>query len=90
MPFLRALSPDLAAHDISDENFVAFIDNLAVTMIAPMPFQVLDMGGVVAGFVPNLIAQLVGGGVQLTSGVGSAAFIIRHTRKYFAYVNQQY
>ncbi|KAI9693544.1 MAG: hypothetical protein M1820_009159 [Bogoriella megaspora] len=90
MPFLRAWSPDLAAHDINQQDFVAFIDNLAVAMMAPAPFQILDMGSMVAGFIPNSIAQFVSGGVGLASGIGSAAFIIVRTKKYLARVNEEF
>ena len=90
MPFLRAYSPDLATHDINAEDFVAFIDNLAVAMIAPAPFQILDLGGMAAGFVPSGIAQLVSTGVGLASGVGKAAFIIARTKKYFTRVNKEF
>lgn len=90
MPFLRAYSPDLAAHDIDETDFVAFIDNLAVAMMAPAPFQALSAGSMVVGFVPSGIAQLVSMGVSVASGVGSAGFIVARTKKYMARVNKEF
>lgn len=90
MPFVRGYSPELAAHDVNKEDFAAFIDNLAIAIAAPAPFQVLQMGSMVAGFVPNGIAQLVSMGVGVAAGAGQAAFIIARSKKYFARVNAEF
>ncbi|KAF4815604.1 hypothetical protein CGCSCA5_v007118 [Colletotrichum siamense] len=73
LPFMRAYSPDLRAHDIHEEDFVGFIDNLTVAQGPPAPLAALNAAGTIVGYVPNHWAQLAGGITNLTVGVGSAA-----------------
>jgi hypothetical protein len=49
MPFMRAFSPDLQLHDINAQEFLAFLDNLAVAEAAPVPLQALNMAGSFVG-----------------------------------------
>jgi hypothetical protein len=45
LPFLRAYSPALRAHDIHETDFLAFVDNLTIAQAPSPPFQVLDIAG---------------------------------------------
>lgn len=51
LPFLRAYSPDLQVHDVPVEEFIAFIDNLAVVETVPAPLRALNIAGTAIGFV---------------------------------------
>lgn len=51
LPFVRAFSPDLRPYGVSENDFVDFIDNLAVAQAAPAPLKVLDAAGHIVGLV---------------------------------------
>ncbi|KAK2740956.1 hypothetical protein CKAH01_18555 [Colletotrichum kahawae] len=90
LPFMRAYSPDLRAHDIHEEDFVGFIDNLTVAQGPPAPLAALNAAGTVIGYVPNHWAQLAGGLTNLTAGVGSAATRIIRSKIFLEKVNKEY
>jgi hypothetical protein len=45
LPFLRAYSPALRAHDIHETDFLAFVDNLTIAQAPSPPLQVLNIAG---------------------------------------------
>ncbi|KAF4832280.1 hypothetical protein CGCTS75_v004520 [Colletotrichum tropicale] len=90
LPFMRAYSPDLRAHDIHEEDFVGFIDNLTVAQGPPAPLAALNAAGTIVGYVPNHWAQLAGGITNLTVGVGSAATRIIRSKVFLEKVNKEY
>lgn len=45
MPFMRAYSPALRSFGIAEEDFLTFIDHLAVAEAAPAPLQALGVVG---------------------------------------------
>ena len=90
LPFTRAYSPALSAHDITVTAFMEFIDNLTVVQ-APNPvFKVADIAGMGVGFVPWHWAQLTGTSIQVVSGLGTAAVSIARTRVFLKEVNAQF
>ena len=48
--FSRAWAPELASHNVTPDEFLAFIDHLNVCKAASPPFQVLNLAGTVLGF----------------------------------------
>ena len=89
LPFIRAYSPVLRAHDISPKTFVEFIDNLCVVQ-APNPVgQVANIAGMGIGFVPYHWAQLAGTSIQFAAGLGNAAISITRTRLFLKTVNEK-
>jgi hypothetical protein len=51
LPFLRAYAPVLQHVNVSAEDFVAFIDNLAVVQTQPALLQALNIVGTGIGFM---------------------------------------
>lgn len=51
VPFARAFSEALKAYDVTEEEWLAFIDNLNVVATANPPLQVLDLAGNIVGFL---------------------------------------
>lgn len=90
LPFLRAYSPVLRAHDINETDFLAFIDNLAVAQAGSPVFQAVNAAGMGLGFVPYHWAQAAGTGIQVAAGVGTAAVAAIRTKKFLAESNEQY
>ncbi|KAF3034331.1 Serine/arginine repetitive matrix protein 2 [Didymella heteroderae] len=87
---MRAYSPELKEHNISEEEFIAFIDNLAIAQAPPAPFQILDVAGHAVGFVPHHWAMFAGAGMNFAAGVGTAAVSYGRTRYFLEKVNREY
>jgi hypothetical protein len=48
---MRAYAPELQRLGVSAEDFMAFIDNLAVVQTDPTPLQALNIAGTGIGFM---------------------------------------
>ncbi|KAF3049356.1 hypothetical protein E8E11_005380 [Didymella keratinophila] len=90
LPFMRVYSPDLRQHGISEEDFVAFVDNLAVAQAPPAPLQILSVTGQAVGFVPHHWAVFAGAGINVAAGMGTAAVSYGRTRFFLEKVNREY
>lgn len=90
MPFTRAWAPELAAHDITAEEFLTFIDNLNIVSTAAPPFQLVSMTGMVVGGVPLPFFGLAG---TATKGLASAGTIVTsklRQHRYLKHSNQEF
>ena len=86
---MRAYVPELGAHGIREADFVTFIDGLNEAFIAHPLFQGLGIvGGVMSMFYGVTPVQWAGAGLQVASGVASAATSYFRTRAYIKAVNQ--
>ncbi|KAH8697588.1 hypothetical protein BGW36DRAFT_416984 [Talaromyces proteolyticus] len=90
LPFLRAYSPVLHAHDIHETEFLAFIDNLTVAQAGSPVFQAMNVAGMGVGYVPHHWFQLAGIGIQVAAGVGTAAVATIRTKKFLAVSNEKF
>ncbi|KAK1635580.1 hypothetical protein BDP81DRAFT_322000, partial [Colletotrichum phormii] len=90
LPFMRAYSQGLRAHEIYEEDFVAFLDNLTVAQGPPAPLTMLNTAGSIVGLVPNHWAQLAGGIANVTAGLGTAATRIIRTKVFLDKANRDY
>ncbi|EED14758.1 conserved hypothetical protein [Talaromyces stipitatus ATCC 10500] len=90
LPFLRAYSPTLVMHDINEEEFLAFIDNLGVAQAGSPVFSAVNAAGQVMGMVPNHWVALASAGMQVVAGVASAAVSKVRTQRFLAKANEQY
>ncbi|KAK9369814.1 hypothetical protein V1509DRAFT_638496 [Lipomyces kononenkoae] len=90
LPFLRAYSPVLHAHDIHETDFLAFIDNLAVAQAGSPVFQAINAASMAIGFVPHHWCKLAATGMQVAAGVGTAAVAIVRTKKFLETSNEKY
>jgi len=89
-PFVRAYVSELANHGIEQEVFLAFVDGLNEAFIAHPIFQGLGMSGMAMTFAHGVPpVQWAGMGLQLASGVTSAATSYVRTRAYVKYQNAQ-
>lgn len=87
--FLRAWAPILQDQDITEAEFLEFIDHLNVVSTANPPLQVLDVVGGVIGLVPSLWVQLAGGLAQLAAKVGTVAVSKGRSDMYLKEVNEK-
>ncbi|KAE9373023.1 hypothetical protein N431DRAFT_289060, partial [Stipitochalara longipes BDJ] len=87
--FLRAWAPCLEAHNISQTDFLAFIDNLNIVSTANPPLQVLDLAGGFLGMVPHHWAQLAGTAVQASAKLGTALVSKSRTDMYMKEVDEK-
>ncbi|KAL3473846.1 hypothetical protein BJX99DRAFT_190287 [Aspergillus californicus] len=88
-PFMRSYSPFLADAKISPEEFLGFIDGLNTVFIGHPVFQATGLVGGVLTIVPFHPVQLAGVGVQVISGLGTAAISYARTRAYIKAANQE-
>ncbi|CRG91952.1 hypothetical protein PISL3812_09006 [Talaromyces islandicus] len=90
LPFMRAYAPDLQQLNISAEDFMAFIDNLAVVQTEPAPLQALNLAGTGIGFIPWHWALAAGLAMSASAIAGSKTITKRRTAKYLEIVNRDY
>ena len=87
-PFVRAWAPQLAEHGISQADFLTFIDGLNECWVANPALEGVGLAGLVMQqFHGTPIIQLVGTGVQVAAGFGSAATSIARSKMYFKAIN---
>ena len=90
VPFARAWPPELADHAITQEDFVAFIDNLNIAISPNVAIQVLAVIGAIAGLVPYDVAEGVGGALEAIATLGAIAVNYKRTKDYLALTNEKY
>ncbi|GAB7326649.1 hypothetical protein MBLNU13_g10613t1 [Cladosporium sp. NU13] len=87
-PFTRAYPPSLQTHNITQSDFLAFIDGLNQVFISnPILQGVSAAGSIMQMFHGTPIVQSVGMGVQLGSDLASAATSYARTRAYLQACN---
>ncbi|KAF2487395.1 hypothetical protein BDY17DRAFT_342161 [Neohortaea acidophila] len=87
-PFVRAYAPGLAEHGIDKETFATFIDGLNEAFVAHPLYQGASVvGGVMGMFYGLDPVQWAGIGLQVASGVASAATSYARTRAYVKAMN---
>ncbi|GAP87213.1 hypothetical protein SAMD00023353_2300490 [Rosellinia necatrix] len=89
-PFARAWAPELAAHAIAKEDFVAFVDNLNVIITPHAAFRVLEVTGFAVGLVPYDVAEGVGGAIEGIAILGALVMNYKRTKDYLALMNEKY
>jgi hypothetical protein len=87
--FMRAWPPCLQAFNISQADFLMFIDNLNVMSMANPPLQALNLAGGVIGTVPHHWAKLAGPAIQATAQLGVAIVSKSQRDKYIQEVNEE-
>ena len=87
IPFARAWAPSLQAYDISQHDFLSFLDNLNV-VCAPHPAaRILEMLAFGVAFVPADGADGISGGLALLAALTAWAIARSRRKKYLALVN---
>lgn len=91
VPFQRCYSDVLAAHDVTMQEFTAFIDGLSVAQAPNSALQGLKMVGAGIGFVPIPLIGAAGRGITALAGSGSGKssgrarlYLTRAMKEYFA------
>ncbi|OHE98653.1 hypothetical protein CORC01_06104 [Colletotrichum orchidophilum] len=69
---------------------ILILEYLIPAQGAPAPLAMLNTAGSIVGFVPNHWAQLAGGIVNVTAGLGTAATRIIRTKYFLDKVNRDY
>ncbi|KAJ9612963.1 hypothetical protein H2200_002904 [Cladophialophora chaetospira] len=92
VPFSRAFSEALTPYDITEAEWLAFLDNLNVVATANPPLQMMDMVGNVIGFIPHEWAMAAGTAISAVATVGiyivskqrTDRFMVRSNDEFFA------
>lgn len=88
-PFARARAPELEhRYGLSPADMLAFIDGLNESFMANPVLQATNTLGNIVGFIPLSTAQVVGGSINVASGLGMAATSIIRTKQYMAQANE--
>lgn len=69
-------------------DLLRFIDGLNEAFLANSALQATDKIGMLVGFVPSAAAQIVGGGLQVAAGLGSAGVSAMRTKQYLKKANE--
>lgn len=87
-PFVRAYVPELEAHNLSQSDFLTFLDGLNEAFVANPVFAGLGIAGaIMQQFYGIHPVQWAGMGLQVASGAASAATSYARTRAYVKAVN---
>ncbi|CAI7640864.1 unnamed protein product [Penicillium glandicola] len=87
-PFARAHAPELEQQTgLSPAELLAFIDGLNEAFLANPALQATNAVGNLVGLVPLQSTQLVGGGINLIAGLGSAGVSKVRTQQYMETAN---
>lgn len=89
VPFRRCYSDVLAAHDVSMQEFTAFLDGLAVTQAPNSALQGLKMFGAGISMVPLPLIPMTGRGISALANTGSGHSSAR-ARLYLSEAVKQY
>jgi hypothetical protein len=90
LPFIRAYAPTLESHQIDENVFVAFIDNLCVAQSPSPPLQLLNITGNGIGMIPHHWAMAAGAGIQVAAGVGMSKVRAARTKAFLEKSNEQF
>ncbi|KAG0648097.1 hypothetical protein D0Z07_5656 [Hyphodiscus hymeniophilus] len=88
--FVRAWSPSLSNHGITQTEFLAFIDGLNIVSTANPPLQILNLAGGLIGMVPHHWAAIAGFAMQTTAQLGTAAVSKGRTEMYMKEANEKF
>lgn len=89
-PFTRAYSPSLNSHNITQSDFLSFLDGLNQVFIShPLLQSVSAAGSIMQMFHGTPIIQSVGMGLQLGSDLSSAATSYARTKAYLQACNAE-
>ncbi|KAI1408536.1 hypothetical protein F5Y13DRAFT_172178 [Hypoxylon sp. FL1857] len=90
IPFTRAWAPELTGHEITREDFTAFVDNLNI-IIRPHPaIHVVKLAAFAIGFIPYEGADGIASALEVAADL--ATIVMAHTRskKYLGLMNEKY
>lgn len=88
-PFARARSRELEAQTgLTQGDLLCFIDGLNEVFLANPALQATNKIGMLVGFVPLATAQIVGSGLQVAAGLGSAGVSAVRTKQYLKKANE--
>nr|GAT51644.1 predicted protein [Mycena chlorophos] len=88
-PFSRGYHSALETVDISQEQLLSFIDGLNLAMTASPPLRVVNLAGMVIGFVPYHWAQVASIGMQAGAQVGMRVLSKTLTDRYIRAANKR-
>ncbi|KAJ6518804.1 hypothetical protein C8R45DRAFT_807032 [Mycena sanguinolenta] len=87
-PFVRGYNPMLeSCVGISQDQLLSFIDGLNLAMTASPPLRVVDLAGLVIGFIPHNWAQIGGGLLRIGAGGGTRILNKSVTDRYLRTAN---
>jgi len=87
-PFVRGYNPVLAQTvDISQAQLLSFVDGLNLAMTASPPLRVVNVAGMVIGFVPYHWAIIAGAGMQVAAQTGMRVLSKTLTDRYLRAAN---
>ncbi|KAJ7741990.1 hypothetical protein DFH07DRAFT_50468 [Mycena maculata] len=86
-PFARGYNPALESVDIPRDELLAFIDGLNLAMTASPPLRVVNLAGMVIGFVPYHWAMIAGTAIQVGAQVGMHVLSKTLTDRYLRAAN---
>ncbi|KAJ7100010.1 hypothetical protein B0H15DRAFT_770489 [Mycena belliarum] len=86
-PFARGYNPLLEDLHINQEQLLAFIDGLNLAMTASPPLRVVNLAGMVIGFVPYHWAMIAGAAIQLGARSGMKVLSKTLTDRYLRAAN---
>ncbi|KAL5527873.1 hypothetical protein ACEPAG_6674 [Sanghuangporus baumii] len=88
--FLRAYSPELQASGVQMNDWLHFVDGLNIAMSASPPLRVVELAGMVIGFVPHHWAMIASAGIQVAAGTGIQVLAKTLTDRYLRRANAEY
>ncbi|KAJ7741956.1 hypothetical protein DFH07DRAFT_837059 [Mycena maculata] len=86
-PFARGYNSALESVNIPQEQLLAFIDGLNLAMTASPPLRVVNLAGMVIGFVPYHWAQITSAAIQTGAQVGMRVLSKTLTDRYLRAAN---
>ncbi|KAI0385195.1 hypothetical protein F5Y04DRAFT_247118 [Hypomontagnella monticulosa] len=90
IPFARAWAPELANHEVTQEDLVAFIDNLNI-IITPHPvMHAVELVGFGISVIPYDAAQGIGAAVAGLATLSTFVMTYKRSKKYLALMNERY
>lgn len=88
-PFARARARDLEAQTgLTQVDLLCFIDGLNEAFLANPALQATNKIGMLVSFVPLVTAQIVGAGLQVAAGLGSAGVSAVRTKQHLKKANE--
>ncbi|KAJ5872353.1 uncharacterized protein N7529_004706 [Penicillium soppii] len=88
-PFARVRARDLELQTgLIQGDLLGFIEGLNEAFLANPALQATNKIGMLVGFVPLAVAQIVGGGLQVAAGLGSAGVSAVRTKQYLKKANE--
>ncbi|KAF8343179.1 uncharacterized protein EI90DRAFT_3115695 [Cantharellus anzutake] len=89
-PFARGYHPDMRDSGIEMDDWLKFIDGLNIAIGASPPLRVIDLAGLVIGFVPNTWTLIAGIVLQTTAQTAAHILSKTLTDRYLLKANRTY